>query len=111
MNARFWKMSLGNIRNPEEREVFDRCIETGHVALGYGRGKDFSECVSKDEIASVLSSEKWDEKGPDYTIKTVDTFKNQMKVGDFVIITDGNLKFRAIGRVKGEYQFLPDQMV
>ena len=35
----------------------------------------------------------------------VNTFKNKIKNGDLVVITDGNLKFRAIAEIIGEYEY------
>src|SRR5690606_8323417 len=33
-------------------------------------------------------------------------FKNQMKQGDLIVVSDGNHKFRAIGQITGDYEFL-----
>ena len=45
----------------------------------------------------------------DYTLTTVNVFKNQIQNGDLIVVSDGNHKFRAIAEVTGDYQFLePD---
>lgn len=106
---RFWKMSLGNTLNPDETGVFDDCIRHSQIAHGYGRDKDYSACTTKDAIAGILKNEVWptDER-PAYHITAMDMLKNQMRDGDLVIVSDGNRKFRAIGRINGPYQYKPD---
>lgn len=101
-----WKMSLGNTQN-EERYIYDECIENNYVALGYGGSIDFSgfdNRASLREKYSQVTGEGYD--GYTFKVNAVDTFKNKMKTGDIVIISDGNHKFRAIGEITGEYEFL-----
>lgn len=107
--VRFWKMSLGNTLNPDETGIFDDCIRNNQIAHGYGRDKDYSGCATKEAIAKILKNETWagDER-PAYHITAMDMLKNQMRDGDLVIVSDGNRKFRAIGRIKGPYQFKAD---
>jgi 5-methylcytosine-specific restriction protein B len=38
----------------------------------------------------------------------VNTFKNIIKNGDIVVVSDGNHKFRAIAEITGEYSYLPN---
>ncbi|MDD2239573.1 MAG: AAA family ATPase [Kiritimatiellae bacterium] len=106
---RFWKMSLGNTLDPEEAGVFDDCIQHNQIAHGYGRDKDFSTCASKDAIAEILKKEVWlPNERPAYHITSIDMLKNQMREGDLVVVSDGNRKFRAIGRVSGPYSYKAD---
>jgi hypothetical protein len=104
--ARFWKMSLGNTWDPDEADIYAHCIARNQIAHGYGRGKDFSPSSSKEAVATLLKSETWgSDESPSYHITAVDMLKNQMQKGDLVIITDGNHKFRAIGRISGPYAY------
>lgn len=35
----------------------------------------------------------------------LEIFKDRMRIGDVVIIANGNRKFRAVGRITGEYRY------
>jgi 5-methylcytosine-specific restriction protein B len=76
--------------------------------LGYGADIDFTECSSRNEISTKFTDLGYELKPQDYQVTSVDIFKNQMNIGDIVIVSDGNLKFRAIAEIVDEYQCLPD---
>jgi len=101
---RVWKMSLGNTKG-DDAHIFDDCIEEGVIRLGYGGAHDYSKCKSREEVQALLeqSTGKIDN-AYDYTVTSVMTLVNRMKVGDLVVVTDGNFKFRAIGEIKGDYR-------
>jgi len=103
-----WKMSLGNTLNAEN-DIFDVCINNNEVRLGYGNALDFSGCDSKRDIERRFESKGVELKENDYRVTAVNSFKNGLKQGDLIIITDGNLKFRAIAEVTGEYQHSDDE--
>jgi 5-methylcytosine-specific restriction enzyme B len=102
--AKVWKMSLGNTADPSKAYIYEDCIEGGYVRLGYGKGLDFSECNDRQAIMTKLRSEYPDMDHLNYNITSVDHLKNKMKTDDIVVVSDGNRKFRAIGRITGEYQ-------
>ncbi len=90
-----WKMSLGDSQSGEDKEYFDEAIKTNCLIMGYGGDEDFT---------SFLKKENFQDKNIDKTtIDMLDRFKNQMKKGDIVIISDGNRKFKAIAIVEGDY--------
>ena len=100
----FWKMSLGNVNVAADAEVYDRCINEGCILLGYGLGLDFSACKNRDEVLEKLKEIESETKSTDYHVTSVNLFKNEMAIGDIVIVSDGNHKFRAIGKVTGPYR-------
>ena len=103
-----WKLSLGNTRKAEDALVYDECIENDYVLLGYGGGLDFEGCDTRDAVFERLQTAKPDIKITDYDVTAVHTFKNEMEIGDFIVVSHGNHRFRAIARVTGPYQRLRD---
>ena len=100
-----WKMSLGDSQDPEQDFIYEECIQENKILLGYGEDIDFTSCESKQDIEEKLRETNPETKSSDYAIKAVNSFKNEMKNRDFVVVTDGNSKFRAIGQIDGEYEF------
>lgn len=97
-----WKMSLGNTLG-EDYGIFDLCIDNNEIRLGYGKSLDFSGCDSKEAITDHFVEASFDVDTKDFAVSAVHNFKNNMLLGDIVIITDGNLKFRAIAEISSEY--------
>lgn len=100
-----YKMSLGIAGTSEGKLAFQECIEQGYVLLGYGDDMDFSECNTADEIRKKVDEENKFEK-PESHARYVSVFKDELQVGDIIVVSQGNLAFRAIGEVTGEYEFL-----
>ena len=101
---RVWKMSLGNTQG-DDAHIFDDCIEQGLIRLGYGGSHDYSECQSRSDVQGVLEQSVGKiDNAYDYTVTSVMTLVNRMKVCDLVVVTDGNFKFRAIGEITGDYR-------
>ncbi|HGY1053370.1 AAA family ATPase [Aeromonas hydrophila] len=101
---RVWKMSLGNTQG-DDAHIFDDCIEQGLIRLGYGSSHDYSECKTRSDVQRVLEQSVGKiDNAYDYTVTSVMTLVNRMKIGDLVVVTDGNFKFRAIGEITGDYR-------
>ncbi len=103
---RIWKMSLGNTLG-DDAGIYDECIANGYVLLGYGGAVDFNGCSSRAEVQARFEQAGIKPENPqtDYNITSVAAFVARVKVGDLVVISDGNLKFRAIGEIIGGYVF------
>lgn len=103
-----YKMSLGRAGTSEGNIAFRDCIKNGYVLLGWGDHVDFSECRTTDEIKKKLLLVHPVGENPDSQARYVEVFKNEMRVGDIVVVSQGNRAFRAIGEVIGGYEYLEE---
>ena len=106
--ANFWKISLGDSQKPDNAYIYDDCIEQGRIAIGFGDANDFQDCDDRPAVVSKLESLGYEIAQNDFTPTAINIFKNQIRKDDFVVVSDGNLKFRAVGKVVGDYEFDPD---
>jgi 5-methylcytosine-specific restriction protein B len=103
----FFKMSLGRART--ESHIYEAAIAGNYIVLGWGGDVDWSD-PKYDSSQAVF--DRWQEKEPGASgnsgnISQLWRFRSSMKKGDIVIVSDGNLRFRAIGEIEGDYQFQP----
>lgn len=103
---RIWKMSLGNTLGVDA-SIYEECLAGGYVLLGYGGAIDFSGCSKRQDVQARFAQAGITPENPatDYGITSVTTFVSHMSVGDLIVVSDGNFKFRAIAEVTGDYQF------
>ncbi|MCJ9428061.1 AAA family ATPase [Kordiimonas marina] len=108
-NQRIFKMSLGQANDPADAYLFEECMENGYILLGYGGDVDWSQ-VKPKSFSDI--KEYWREKfnpevsGNDPNIVCINHLFLTMKVGDFVVVSKGNMAFRAIGVVAGDYEYV-----
>lgn len=100
-----WKMSLGN--RSDENYVYDECIDRDRILLGWGSGIDFSKVKNKADIVAIFHDNGIEYSTGDYPVTAVNAFVLGMQVGDIVVVSDGNSKFRAIGVLTGNYEHVP----
>jgi hypothetical protein len=103
-----FKTSLGPTWDESFAYLFEECIANGYILLGYGGEQDWSP-NQYAQFANILK--RWREIEPDATGNNPNvvqsyTLRGAMSVGDLVIVSNGNLRFRAIGRITGPYQFV-----
>jgi len=99
-----WKLSLGDYST--EGHIYDDCMDKGLALMGFGNNADFSQCQSREDIQKVFEASGERLSLGDYPITAINTFVRQMKKGDLVVVSEGNLKFRAIGEITGDYQLV-----
>jgi 5-methylcytosine-specific restriction endonuclease McrBC GTP-binding regulatory subunit McrB len=102
-NAVFYKISLGDINDPSDQEIYDYCMEKGFISLGFGGAVDFS---GKDECGVTELYRAKIKEG--YGATALNLFKNYLKVGNYVVVSKGNHYIRALGKVTGEYFYDPN---
>ncbi len=98
---RIWKLSLGDANT--EGHVFDECMDQGIALAGFGYGADLAGVSSREEILERIHAAGGKIDAGDYAVTALDLFVRRMSKGDLIVVTHGNLKFRAIGEVIGDY--------
>ncbi|WP_409515227.1 AAA family ATPase [Acinetobacter sp.] len=106
-NKKVWKMSLG--KAGIEDDLYRSCLDNNVILLGWGDAVNFSKCENIQFIKSKLAEVNYPKDSEDTAAGYVNTFKNKIQNGDLVVITDGNLKFRAIAEVTGNYEYDENQ--
>ena len=103
-----WKMSLGDTLS-DDAYIYQQCIDNNYVLLGYGGNIDFSSSKDRKSVVSTYSTYgiNIENESNDYRVTSVQNFKNVMAIGDLIIVSDGNRKFRAIAEIIGDYEFTP----
>lgn len=94
----FFKYSGDYSTNKEE--LYKKCIRDGRIYFSYLEGVDLTN-IEEREIKDLSKSSdfKTDE------CKFMAIFRHQLKEGDYIIYSTDNTKFRAIGKVEGDYKF------
>jgi 5-methylcytosine-specific restriction protein B len=103
---RLYKMSLGDSTKSEEAWIYPDCLENNYVCLGFGDGIDFEGCDSLDAVRERFR-ERQAQGGDPYASTAIDYLKNEIQVGDLLLVSQGNTRFRAIAEVAGLYSFEP----
>lgn len=104
-----FKMSIARANVASEDYLFEEAISEGHTLLGW-EDIDFSDDRFSDVEEILEACRAQGEREGEVTLQSgqvsqVDVFRNQLDVGDIIVVTKGNRLFRAIGEVTGEYQY------
>ncbi|WP_369381534.1 AAA family ATPase [Lysinibacillus fusiformis] len=102
-HSNIYKISLGRANSNEGEKIYRYCIDNELISLGHGSGIDFTDKNNFKEVSEAFA--EYEDKTSDSVIKMVNNFKNELQIGDIVIVSKGNLKFRAIAKVTGDYYY------
>jgi 5-methylcytosine-specific restriction protein B len=109
-SVQFFKMSLGNTLDVEDNKIYNYCIKEGCIALGYGDDIDFTGVKNRADIITRFRENQVVLKDKnDFRVSAVERFMFWMKENDLVLISLGNHRLRAVGRIMKEgYYFNPN---
>ncbi|WP_417812458.1 AAA family ATPase [Thalassospira alkalitolerans] len=106
-----FQMSLGEYNTRFGEEIFEQCLREGIALFGF-EDIDYTDAKysSRDEI--LRACEEQGTRRDSYSlqagaVRMLDIFRNQVSVGDILIVSMGNKYYRAIGEVTGEYKYVP----
>ena len=104
---KLFKMSLGDSTRKDESWIYADCLEHNYVCHDFAAAIDFGGCDTLPAVREKYKAAHPDAKDTDYPIAAAYYIKNELRKGDLVLISDGNLHFRAIGEVSGPYEYQP----
>ena len=105
-----FKIALGD-RNYEEALILD-ALDEAVITLGWGGDIDWS-ASEYDDFQEIL--DRWrrekdpDASGKDSNVEQLFALRSWMQEGDYVVVSDGRDRFRAVGEVTGPYEYHPNQ--
>lgn len=108
--ARMFRMSIGDAGVAGDERYFNEAIAAGDLLLSYNN-IDWSDDRYSDR-AAILETCNEKDKSRLHSLQTgdvkgVDLFRNILAIGDLVVVSRGRSFFRAIGRVTGDYRYVP----
>ncbi len=99
--TRVFKMSLGE-KDKDADAIFRYCVDNDVIALGWGKAINFSKCKKRADFQKLDST---------WGAAALEIFKEWMKKGDIVLISDGTKEVKGIAQVTGEYEFRDDPSI
>ena len=108
-DRKVFKMSIGEANNPEDAHLFEEAIEGSYALLGF-EDIDWSDDKYADGEAIIEACKTkghTDINARSGVVQMPSIFRNWVGIGDIVIMSRGNLLFRAIGEFTGDYEFHP----
>ncbi len=104
--ASFYKLSLGQSTNPNDRIIYDYCRDTNEISVGFGDDTDFSG-MDKNEI-----NKKCKEIGlSEGSARRLNYFIHDLKKGNYVLVSNGNKYISCLGKVVGDYEYIEDSPI
>ncbi|ULO25097.1 AAA family ATPase [Methylocystis sp. SB2] len=102
-----YKIALGQRGTQEDwiREGLDHSL----IHIGWGGDIDWSDdrFDNFEEIRKEWNAKHTNASGKDPNIEMTFAFRSGLQIGDYVVVSDGRDRYRAFGKVTGEYEFEP----
>lgn len=110
-NRQIVKTSMGATYDPAEDNLFEEAIAGGYTLLGFD-DIDWSDdkYVTREAIIAACQEADGDSTpltGMNARVQMPFIFRNWVKPGDLIIVSKGTGLLRAIGEVKGGYEYHP----
>ena len=104
-----FKMSIARANVASEDYLFDEALSEGHTLLGW-EDIDFTDDKFSDINEILKACREQGRREGEVTLQSgqvsqVDVFRNQLEIGDIIVVTKGNSLFRAIGEITGTYEY------
>jgi 5-methylcytosine-specific restriction protein B len=110
-NRQVFKMSIGRAGDAIDDQIFEVAVDEGCTLIGWEdmdfsdpRFADIHEIHKQCRDHGIREGEATLQSGQ---VSQMHMFRNQVKVGDILVVSKGNSTFRAIGEVTGEYSYEP----
>ena len=104
--AFFYKISLGDINNPEDKEIYEHCIKNNYISMGFGDQNDFSR-LSESEISKRVKELDQDP----FNAQMLNYFIHYLQKDNYVVISKGTKYVRALGKVVGDYEYIKESPI
>jgi hypothetical protein len=102
-NAIFYKISLGNSLLEEDRSIYEYCINNKVIAVGFAKGINFTG-LDEEEVYQAVEKAELKRVEAEF----INRFITAPKVGNYVLVSNGNNYIRAFAKITGEYVYNPD---
>ncbi len=104
-----FKISIGEVSNPEDAHLFEEAVEGGYALLGFEDIDWSDDKYAKREavIEACKAKGHTDVDARSGMVQMPFIFRNWVRQGDLVVVSKGNSLFRAIGEFTGDYEFHP----
>ncbi|WP_207634629.1 AAA family ATPase [Paraburkholderia hospita] len=108
-SARLFKVALGTRQVEVDRIRYG--LDNDLIHLGWGGDIDWS-AERFDDYNEIFSEWKTQKDpaatGHDGNVVMTYSFRADMQIGDYIVVSDGRDRFQAVGRVTGEYFYEPE---
>lgn len=107
-SKRIFKASVGSNTNRDDDHIFEDAIKKSYVPLNVA-DVDIGDNIYEDKlkISDAVNEELGSSDKGGKMAGMLHRFRNIARIGDIVVVSKGNKKFRAIGEITGDYAFCP----